>query len=142
MPRASIARVSRRGRVQYGWHRFWSVGIESGLREIEAVRRVLAELSLSQRGQEETKPIHKHFFPSLKLRKRADFQRYTMTAIFANPLNLADPPPPEPLSLIPPQISLFPGQNSLLPVLEIPVNFTGIWGNGSRNSRERRDLPG
>ena len=34
------------------------------------------------------------------------------------------------------------GQNSLIPVLEFPVNFTGIRGKGSRNPCERRDLPG
>ena len=41
------------------------------------------------------------------------------------------------------KISPFQWQNSLIPVLEYPVNFTGIRGEGSsRNPHERMDLPG
>jgi len=82
------------------------------------------------------------FFPSLKMRQMANSQRYTTPAIFANPLTPTNPEPSDATSLFRLKISLFLGQNSLIPVLEFPVNFTGIWGTGGRNPRERRDLSG
>ncbi len=59
-----------------------------------------------------------------------------------NPLILADTTGLEFCSLFQSKISLFLGKNALIPVLEIPVNFTGICGAGGRNPGERRDLSG
>jgi hypothetical protein len=57
-------------------------------------------------------------------------------------LTQADTTWQEPGSQFQPKISLFPGQNSLIPVLEFPVNFTGVWAKDCRSLPERRDLPG